>query len=443
MSINRDILRIALPAIVSNITVPLLGLCDTTIAGHLGDAGFIGAIAVGTMMINVVFWCFGFLRSGTSGMTAQAYGSGDREASAVVFSRAFLVAMLTGLLIVALQWPLKALVLAVIHPAADVRALASMYFSIVIWGAPAMLATMSVSGWFLGMQSSFYPMIIAVVTNVINIGLSLLCVYGFSLGFPGTAIGTLGANWCGLLLALWLARRFNGGRMPFSSWRKTVALSGLGRFFRVNTDIFFRSFCIMGVSMGVTSIGARLGNDILALNAVMMQFFMFFSYFMDGFAFAGEALAGKCVGRRDKGQLGRTVRALMGWGAIMAVIFTAIYLLFYGPISSFITDSGAVLSLLDDYRLYLFLIPSLTVGAFLFDGIYIGMTATAAMLWVTLAGAALFFAIDFIGWDAGGLTLSLPDNDRLWSAFLSYLLVRGTGLAMLFRRESRHALIAA
>ena len=244
--------------------MPLLGLCDTTIAGHLGDTSFIGGIAVGTMMINVVFWCFGFLRMGTTGLTAQACGAGDDAQVARVFSRAFFLASGIGVVIVLLQWPLRELVLRIISPEAGVGSLAKSYFSTVIWGAPAMLATMSVSGWFLGMQSGVCPMVVAVATNVVNIGVSVLCAFGLDMGFMGTAIGTLTANWFGLLLALLLAWRFHGRKLPFCSLGQALAWTGMGRFFRVNSDIFLRSFCIMAVSMGVTAIGARLGSDILA-----------------------------------------------------------------------------------------------------------------------------------------------------------------------------------
>lgn len=437
MKLNREILRIAVPAILSNITVPLLGLCDTTIAGHLGNSAYIAAIAVGTMMINVVFWCFGFLRMGTTGLTAQAFGKGDGHAQSQVFSRAFLLGAGAGILILLLLVPLRELVIAVIRPDADVRRLASDYFTIVIWGAPAMLATMAVSGWFLGMQTSVYPMIIAVSTNIINIVVSVCAVYMFEMGFAGTAVGTLVANWCGLVLALVLVARFNGGRLPFCNLSEVIKMQGLGRFFKVNSDIFFRSFCIMSVSMGVSAIGARLGSDILAVNAVMMQFFVLFSYFMDGFAFSGEALSGKAIGANSPVLLRKTVGRLLLWGVAMALSFTIMYVLFYRNLGGFITDNQSVLALLEDYRYFLFAIPILTVAAFIYDGIYIGLTSTRTMLVVTMIAGVVFFMVNFIHFSEGAFALSMPDNNRLWVAFLSYLLTRGAGLALLYPRQTR------
>lgn len=441
MKLNREILRIAIPAILSNITVPLLGLCDTTIAGHLGNSAYIAAIAVGTMMINVVFWCFGFLRMGTTGLTAQAFGRGDRHAQSQVFSRAFLLGAGAGVLILLLLVPLRELVIAVIRPDVDVRRLASDYFTIVIWGAPAMLATMAVSGWFLGMQTSAYPMIIAVSTNIINIVVSVCAVYLFDMGFAGTAVGTLVANWCGLVLALCLVMRFNGGHLPFCNFREVIQMQGLGRFFKVNGDIFFRSFCIMSVSMGVSAIGARLGSDTLAVNAVMMQFFVLFSYFMDGFAFSGEALSGKAVGANDPRLLRQTVRRLLLWGLAMAVSFTIMYILFYRNLGSFITDNESVLESLEEYRCFLFVIPLITVAAFIYDGIYIGLTSTRTMLIVTLIAGIVFFMVNFIHFSGLRPSVVMPDNSRLWISFLSYLLTRGAGLALLYPRQSRRRIV--
>lgn len=439
MNINKAIFRIAAPAIVSNITVPLLGLADTTISGHLGSEKYIAAIAVGSMMVNVVLWCFGFLRSGTSGMTAQAYGASDRGAQRELFTRSLLLGLGIGLVMIVLQWPLMWLLLRVISADADVSGLASQYFSIMIWGAPAMLATMAVSGWFLGMQNSLNPMIIAITTNVVNIAASLTLVYGLSLGFVGTAIGTCTANWFGLVLALILAARFNGGKLPLSPRDKWFTLRGSGRFFRVSSDIFFRSMCIMSVSLGITAFGAGIGSLTLAINAVMLQFFHFFSYFMDGFAFSAEALTGKSVGRADHRLFKRTERALALWAVGMAVSFTLIYWLFWAPISGFITPEKDVLDGIGEFHLWLVLMPAITVAAFIYDGIYIGLTATRLMFIATAIGAAVFFGFNLLVPQSAD---PVKANNILWISFLSYLLIRGAGLALLCPRAVRRFLPA-
>lgn len=434
MNINRAIFRIAAPAIVSNITVPLLGLADTTISGHLGSEKYIAAIAVGSMMINVVLWCFGFLRSGTTGLTAQAYGASDTAAQRGLFTRSFLLGIGIGAAMIILRWQLMWILLQVISPEAEISNLASQYFRILIWGAPAMLGTMSISGWFLGMQSSFYPMLIAIITNVANIAASVALVFGCGLGFVGTAIGTCAANWFGLCLALVLVWLFNGRSLPLAPRSRSLSLRGSGRFFRVSSDIFLRSMCIMSVSLGMTSFGAGIGSLTLAVNAVMMQFFLFFSYFMDGFAFAAEALTGKSVGSGDHGLLRRTEHALALWAVGMAVSFTLIYWLFWKPISGFITPETEVLQGIGEFHVWLIAMPAITVAAFIYDGIYIGLTATRPMLAATAVGTAVFFVFN----------LSTPEsadpfwaNTTLWMSFLGYLAVRGAGLALLCPRATR------
>lgn len=439
MRINREIIRLSVPAILSNITVPLLGLCDTAIAGHLGADSYIGAIAVGSMMINVTFWLFGFLRMGTTGITAQAFGANDTAALRTVFSRAVTLGAAIGLLLVLLLYPLRETLLTLIAPEEPIRGLASRYYTIVLMSAPALLATNAVQGWLFGMQTTLIPMIVAIATNVINIATSLTLVLVFQTGFIGVAVGTLAANWLGLLLALILARRKAGGKLWIPFREVLGDREGLGRFFRVNSDIFFRSAAIMAVSLGITAIGSRLGALTLAVNAVMMQFFNFFSFFMDGLAFTAEALTGRFAGARDFPMLRRSRNALLWWSAAMAAVFFLIYFFASDPIVALITDSPTVRAVIRNYHLWLSLIPPLTVAAFIFDGFYIGLTATRAMLVTTVISALIFFGICFIHADG----IALPDNGRLWTAFLVYLAGRGAILAAISPRVFSPSYITA
>lgn len=439
MRINREIIRLSVPAILSNITVPLLGLCDTAIAGHLGADSYIGAIAVGSMMINVTFWLFGFLRMGTTGITAQAFGANDTAALRTVFSRAVTLGAAIGLLLVLLLYPLRETLLTLIAPEEPIRGLASRYYTIVLMSAPALLATNAVQGWLFGMQTTLIPMIVAIATNVINIATSLTLVLVFQTGFIGVAVGTLAANWLGLLLALILARRKAGGKLWIPFREVLGDREGLGRFFRVNSDIFFRSAAIMAVSLGITAIGSRLGALTLAVNAVMMQFFNFFSFFMDGLAFTAEALTGRFAGARDFPMLRRSRNALLLWSAAMAAVFFLIYFFASDPIVALITDSPTVRADIRNYHLWLSLIPPLTVAAFIFDGFYIGLTATRSMLLATMISALIFFGICFIHADG----IALPDNGRLWTAFLVYLAGRGTILAAISPRVFSPSYITA
>lgn len=430
---NREILRLSLPAIVSNITVPLTGIFDTAIAGHLGADSFIGSIAVGAMMLNVTFWLFGFLRMGTTGLTAQAFGENDDLRLRRIFTRTFLLGALIGLALLLLSEPLSRMLLATVAPDAAVAQSARQYYLICLCAAPAMLSTTAIQGWLFGMQTTLLPMIVSISVNILNIALSLTLVYIFRLGFVGIALGTLGANWCGLLIALLLARTKRRGNL-FCTLRQLRGRGEIKRLFRVNGDIFFRSGCIMAVSLSVTAIGARLGELTLATNALMMQFFHFFSFFMDGLAFTAEALTGRFAGARNFKDLRRSRRALLLWSGAIAAIFIAIYTLFPEAITSLMTDSPRVGANMVRYHLWLTLIPPLTVAAFIYDGFYIGLTATRRMLLATAMAAALFFLICFLHAADGSLRLQLPDNNRLWTAFLSYLFLRGALLALWSRR---------
>lgn len=431
--INRCILRLAIPAIINNITVPLLGLCDTAVAGHLGSPAFIGAVSVGAMMINVFFWLCGFLRMGTTGLTANAFGAGAFRDVRRVLGMALSVAAVISLVILIFQKPFLSLLLIVTSPEGDVAALSSQYFSICIWGLPAQLGFMAICGWFIGMQSTLVPMLVAVGMNLVNIGLSLSFVFLFDMGFPGIPLGTAVANWIGLAASLIIA-----GRMLPKKEEGTEAESKIsfGKFFSVNANLFLRSACVMGVSVAVTSIGARLGDITLAANAVVMQFFIFFSYFMDGFAFAGEALVGKDAGSSDRSRMMVTIGALLKWGGGVATVFLIVYIIGSDFIASLLTDEETVLHTVRHLKLWICLLPPLTVLAFLFDGIFIGLTRTREMLIATASATAAFVLILVVGF-----RLSSPwANMLLWGAFETYLLLRGVLLASIFYAERRRLL---
>lgn len=433
MKLNKEILRLSIPAIISNITVPILGLSDTTISGHLGSELYIGAIAVGTMMFNVVFWLFGFLRMGTTGLTAQAYGARDNDECRKLLVRACALGLIIGVVILLLHIPIRWLLLLLISPEGQVADYATDYFNICIWGAPALLFNMAVMGWFLGVQNTVVPMIISVSVNIVNIILSLCFVFLFDMGFEGVAYGTMISNWVGVGIAILYVLKFYEWRFPKICRTDILQLSDMGRFFKINTDIMFRSACIMSVSLTVTSIGAQLGALTLAANAIIMQFFILFSYFMDGFAFAAEALSGKFVGARDLHNLKRVINRLLLWALGVASVFTIIYIGGYKFIVSFITNEANVIATVDKYSLWLKLIPIVTVAAFIYDGIYIGLTATRQMLIATFLSAMAFLSICFIH-PFGGNLIDLPQNHTLWIAFLTYLLLRGVMLGFYTKR---------
>lgn len=442
---NRQILKLAVPAIFNNITVPLLGLCDTTIAGHLGSASFLAAMAVGTMMLNVIFWLCGFLRMGTSGLSAQALGARDFEMVRGILRKALLIALYISIFILLVQRPLEKLLFLVIAPEESVAELSSLYFRICLWGAPAQLVIMCVSGWFIGLQNTVVPMIIAVGVNIVNILLSICLVFVFRLGFAGVAVGTLSANWLGAVGAACFTvsrlRKIPQSRTINPSLhndsRKSKFIIQNSKFFKVNTDLFFRSACIMIVTLAMTSYGASLGETTLAANAVIMQFFLFFSYFMDGFAFAGEALVGKSLGECNYRYLRKSVRSLLIWGLGISITFLLLYLFLSDEITALLTSEEKVRKIVGEMKTWLVIMPVITVTAFIFDGIFIGMARTRILFVTTLIAALVFFAIA-----SGGTALQLLQlsNIVLWTAFGSYLLLRGVLLGIEYVKIQRKVL---
>ncbi len=424
--IDRDILRLAVPAIFSNITVPLLGLSDTFITGHMGSVHYMGAVAAGTIMCNAVFWLFGFLRAGTTGLSAEAYGRGDDELSRNIFTVSFVLAMAIGVALIVLSYPLSKLMIAILGVPEYTGMLAVRYFMLVVMSAPALLATMTVTGWMIGNQNTVYPMIVAISVNVINIVLSFTLVFGGKVGFVGVAVGTLTANWCGLLISLALAQRLSGERKLLRGLKAFSSNIDLRRFFRVNTDLMLRSACILVVPYAMTAFGGRMGDMTLAVNAVIMQFFMFFSYFMDGFAFSGEALCGKYAGAHDRAGLWSTVRHLGMWCVIMAVLFLAVYGGAAHQITGLLTDNADVVAGVDELKWVVCAVPVLSVAAFMFDGVYIGLTATRSMLLSTFAATVTYFVIIVLTKHFG-----VYGNSVLWLAFLTFLTLRGLILALI------------
>ena len=435
MTIDRDILRIALPSIVSNITVPLLGLMDVAITGHLGAASYIGAIAIGSMVFNVMYWLFGFLRMGSSGLTSQALGRRDLQGVVSLLVRAEVIAMVIALAFLLFACPLRMLADLIMSPSAEVRPLFHTYFNICIWGAPASLGLYSLSGWFIGMQNSRSPMVVAIFQNVVNMVVSLFLVVVCGMKVEGVALGTLIAQWSGFLLALGLCWKYYG--KTIKRYRLTPDLSqrGEGRenlsvFFRVNRDIFLRTLCLASVMLFFTSAGSRSGDVILAVNTLLMQFYLLFSYVMDGFAFAGEALSGKRKGAGNYVALHRIVRRLFRWGAALTVAFTLLYVLCGQLFVSLLTDDVQVRAASADYLPWAVAVPAFGVMAFLWDGVFIGMTLTRGMLVSSFVATLLFFALYV-------LLFPVLGNHGLWIAFMVYLLMRGVIQTFWFRYVSK------
>lgn len=422
---NKRILGLAVPSIISNITVPLLGLVDVSIVGHLGSATYIGAIAVGGMLFSMIYWIFGFLRMGTSGLTAQAYGRRDLAEVILLFVRSLGIAFGLALLLIMLQHPILKVAFTLIDATPAIKDLASLYFRICIWGAPAVLGLYSFAGWFVGMQNSRFPMYIAITQNVVNIAASLFFVFIWNRGVAGVAMGTLVAQYAGLLMASLLWYGYYRRLWQKLNWKMLTDYEAMRSFFILNRDIFFRTLCLVAVTTYFTSRGAEQGDIILAVNTLMMQLFTLYSYIMDGFAYAGEALTGRYVGAHNQADLRRMIRTLFAWGIGLALAFTLLYGIGGSSFLGLLTNEQEVLNASSDYFYWVLAIPLAGMAAFLWDGIYIGATASRQMLYSMLVASVSFFILQRIFQQQMG-------NHALWMAFIAYLFLRGlvqTGLA--------------
>lgn len=421
---NKQILHIALPSIISNITVPLLALVDTTIVGHLGSASYIAAIALGGMIFNMIYWLFNFLRMGTGGLTAQAYGANQHQATSYILLRSLTIAGGIALTLLLLQRPIFQVTFHFVTATAEVRSLASIYFNILIWGAPAMLALYSFTGWFLGMQNARIPMCIAITQNVVNIAVSTLLVFGCHLKIEGVALGTLISQYTALLLAVIFCLTKFDVKQHFEL-KAILDINTLKRFFQINRDIFLRTLCLIAVTTYFTSAGSTQGELTLAANTLLMQFFIIFSYFMDGFAYAGEALGGRYFGAHDRLNFQRVTRCLFAWGGALSVLFFFIYFLSGTSLVHLLTNDSQVINRAQQYLPIVYFIPLISFAAFLFDGLYIGTTATRYMLISMFCASAAFFVL---------INVCTLSNTLLWLAFLVYLGGRGLMQAFLFKK---------
>ena len=417
MTLSRNILRLAVPSILANITVPLVGMVDIAVAGHLGAGGTLGAaaliggISIGTMLFDMLYWNFGFLRAGTGGLTAQAYGrfhAGEEDARSDIartLKRALGIALGSGLLLIALQWVVVQVAFLLVDCSTEVQTLATQYFYIRIWAAPATLSLFAFKGWFIGMQDTVRPMVCDLLVNGVNILLSIGLAFGYAglpaLGFAGVAYGTLIAQWTGFLyasLAVW--RRYG------TFFRKTDSFASLGMtggdqswraFFVLNRDLFLRSVCLIAVYIGFTIISARYGDMMLAVSTILMKLLMIFSYFTDGFAYAGEALTGRFIGEKSPEGIRSTIRGTFLWSLGVTGLFFLVYGVGGVSLLRLMTSDPGVVESAREFLPWLLLMPVIGCPAFTWDGIFIGATASRDLRDSTVWCVVGFFAVWLIG----------------------------------------------
>lgn len=404
--LNKEILRLAVPSIIANITVPLVGMVDIAVAGHLGVTGsaapLIGAITIGSMMFDLLYWNFGFLRAGTGGLTAQAFGRRDRQASLGILAKGLILSWIIALAVLLMQWPFAQLVAYFVKTSDEVMELALQYFFIRVWAAPATLALMAFKGWFIGMQDSVSAMLSDLIVNGVNIVASIILAIGVpslgfdGLGFVGIAWGTVIAQYCGLVfvLAVLVLKYHQYGL--FARDNLKFGDKAFKDFISLNSDLFIRSICLIIIYIGFTVISARYGDLLLATSAIMMKLLMLFSYFTDGFAFAGEAMTGKYIGMRNREMVSKSVRGVFIWSMSIGLLFILVYVFAGEPILHIMTNDPEVIDACGNYFIWLLAMPIVGCAAFTFDGIYIGATASKALRNASISAVAAFFIVWFV-----------------------------------------------
>ena len=426
---NKSILKLAIPNIISNITIPLLGLVDMILMGHLDSAIYIGAIALGGTIFSVLYSFFSFLRAGTTGFTAQSLGNNDNTETIYSLYRSVCIGIPIIILILSLQIPIAKISSLLLDGSNEVKELAITYFYVRIWAAPANILLYCLNGWFVGMQNTKIPMFIAILINVMNIIFSFILVIIFEQNVKGVALGTVIAQYSGLILAIiLLIKNYRSYFVKIDS-KILFDIEKMKRFFKVNRDLMIRSFLLIISIAFFTNQSAKLGNNILAINMILLQSFYIFSYFTDGFAYAGEALVGKFVGSKDKENLQKVIRLLLIWGFSISIPFSILYALFPTEFVKIISDNTEILTEIKPYYIYMIINPLITFAAFIWDGIYIGATASKAIRNTMIISSIFVFIPSWY------ILMPRFGNHGLWIAFLFFMIARGTAMSLMYKKN--------
>jgi len=434
--IHADVWRLAGPMILSNLTVPVLGMVDTAVVGHLSSPHYLGAVAIGGLIFSFVYWAFGFLRMGTTGQIAQAHGRLDHNEIRSGFARAGLLALLLAVTIIALQLPIQGLAMWLLEASHEVESYASEYFYIRIWSAPATLLTYVLIGWFLGMQNARGPLFLLLIINLTNIALDLLFVWGLGMDVDGVALASVISEYIGVLVGLWLVQRELKSYPGQWLKQQIVDASKLRQMFVLNQNIFIRTLCLIFSFAFFTAQGAKHSDIILAANAVLMNFQTIMAYGLDGFANAAEALVGKAVGQKDRTAFKQAVHTAAVWSAGVAVFFTLLYLLFGTQLINLLTDIEDVRNMAYLFLPWLVISPLLSVWSYLFDGVFIGATRSAEMRNTMLISTFLCYLPAWHLFQAFG-------NHGLWAALMVFMLARGISMWLSYRLLEKRGLFFA
>lgn len=409
---NKEILRLAIPNILSNLSVPLLSTVDTALMGRQESAAYIGAVALGSLLFNFIYWSFSFLRMGTTGLAAQAYGKKDQSATSNILGRALLTALVGSVLLLIIHIPLANISFNILDASETVEDLAKEYFYIRIWAAPATLALYAMMGWFFGMQNAIYPLILTILINVVNIVCNLYFVNHMGMKADGVALGTVIAQYVGVVTAVFLFLKKYRAQIKYFKKEVIFELNELKRFVALNRDIFIRTFCLVFAFAFFDNESAKQGDVILAVNAVLLQFVSWMSYGVDGFAYASESLVGKYLGANDERMLKKSIRISFVWAMGFAVLYCLAYWLFGEELILLFTDQENIITIAKSFVFWVALFPILATPSYVWDGIYIGHTASIAMRNTMLIALTFFLSfyylqLNFFDWGNNGLWLSL------------------------------------
>ena len=426
---NREILRIALPNIISNITVPIMGIVSTMIAGHLGDSvTTIGALAIGVSIFNFIYWNCSFIRMGTSGITAQAFGAGDNHTTTLMLARAVVVSVAVGFTMLLFQKPLGLVALKIMNGGEMV----ADYFFARIWAVPAGVLLFGLNGWLTGMQNAVIPMIVAIVVNIIHIACSLWFAFPLGMGIVGIAYASVVAQWTGVAITAAITWWHYGNRLERITWREVMDMQAMRAFFVINRDIIIRTLCICAAYTFFTAASARMDDaTILAVNTILLELFTLFSYMNDGFAYAAEALTGRFIGARDGRSLRECVKKCMVWCMVVGVAYVALYVGWWRELLGLFVEDGAnaeqIIEYAGRYIGWIIIIPLAASLPFMMDGIMVGATQSRimrnSMLLATVAYFLLFYTLE-----------PVIGNNALWLAFTSYMFLRGVFQYFMSRR---------
>lgn len=428
---HRRVLGIALPIVLANATIPILGAVDTGVVGQLGEAAPIGAVGIGAVIISLLYWFFGFLRMGTSGMVAQAHGAGDIAETGALLTRALIFAAGAGVTLIILQWPLFAAAFAVAPASDEVESLAQTYLSIRIWGAPAAIANFALTGWLIALERTRAVLILQLWMNGLNIVLDLWFVLGLGWGIEGVAIATLFAEWTGVLLGLWLCRAAFAGNQ-WQDWPRVFDRARIKRMVAVNRDIMIRSVILEVAFTSFLFLGARFGDVTLAANQVLLQFLHITAYALDGFAFSAETLVGQAFGAHSVSRLRRASIVTSQWGILGSVLLGAVFWVFGPATIDLMAKVPEVQAEARQYLPWLVIAPMVGIASWMLDGIFIGATQTRAMV-IAVAISATIYLI--------GLLILVPTlgNHGLWAALMVLNAARGITLALRYPALERAA----